>query len=368
MNVMGSSSRPNRESPALPTANGQSWYMNGKGSAPRPLVKPIALCGMGVRLPGAVKNAQAFWNLLQNKRNGRCKYGPGKSGHVSSNLGYFPDHVDLANMDTSFCSATKDECAPMDPQQRLQLEAVYEALQAAGQRSAGLGGRKIGVFVGSFEGDWLELDQRDIENFNRHRQSGSGDYMTANRIHYEFDVMGLSGCSSPMIALHDAYTAINAGECEARAKQPLSDELGVSSPSGYYHTFDAAADGYARGEAVSAGPRKKLSDALRGGDPVRSVIRSTCLNAGGRSSTLSAPVADTHESLIRRCHELAGISDFSRTAMMDYYGTGTPVGDSIEPQAIGNVFGEHGIYIGSAQHIGKMVVTMPAGADAELPS
>lgn len=161
-----------------------------------------------------------------------------------------------------------------------------------------------------------------------------------------------------MIALHDACTAINAGECEAAIvgccnlilsprMTATMQELGVASPSGYCHTFDAAADGYARGEAVSAVYLKKLSDALRDGDPVRSVIRSTCLNSGGRSSTLSAPVAAAHEALIRRCHELAGISDFSRTAMMECHGTGTPVGDPIEVQAVANVFGEHGIYIGS---------------------
>jgi acyl transferase domain-containing protein len=212
MNAMEFSSQPNGHSPATSrsTANGQSEYTNGHGSAtatnghgraPKPLVEPIALCGMGLRLPGAVNDAQAFWDLLQNKRNGRCKvpktrydvdnwYGPGKSGHVSSKFGYFLDHVDLANMDTSFWSATKDECASMDPQQRLLLEVVYEALQTAGQRSTDLRGRKVGVFVGSFEGDWLELDQRDVENFNRHRQSGSGDYMAANRIHYEFGLMG----------------------------------------------------------------------------------------------------------------------------------------------------------------------------------
>lgn len=85
-----------------------------------------------------------------------------------------------------------------------------------------------------------------------------------------------------MIALHDACTAINAGEGEAAIvgccnlilsprMTATMQELGVSSPSGYCHTFDAP-DGYARGEAVSAVYLKKLSDALRDGDPVRSVI------------------------------------------------------------------------------------------------
>ncbi|KAM6523146.1 hypothetical protein FSOLCH5_003765 [Fusarium solani] len=353
-------------------------YANGHASASigKPLYEPIAICGMGMRLPGSINDSQAFWDLLQNKRNGRCKvpkerydvdtwFGPGKSGHVASKFGYFLDHVDLAKMDTSFWSATKDECASMDPQQRLLLEVAYEALQTAGQKSSELRGRKIGVFVGSFEGDWLELDQRDVENFSRHRQSGSGDYMAANRIHYEFGFMGpstviRSACSSSMIALHDACTAIIAGECEGAIvggcnlilsprMTATMQELGVASPSGYCHTFDADADGYARGEAVSAVYIKKLSDAIRDGDPVRSVIRSTCFNSGGRAATMSAPVAAAHEALMRRSQELAGITDFSRTAMVECHGTGTPVGDPIEVQAVANVFGDHGIYIGSVK-------------------
>lgn len=151
-------------------------------------------------------------------------------------------------------------------------------------------------------------------------------------------------------------------------------EQGVLSPSALCRTFDADADGYARGEAVSAVYVKKLSDAIRDGDPVRSVIRSTCINAGGRSSTLTAPNTAAHEALIRRGHELAGISDLSRTAMVECHGTGTAVcrhyhcvlsishlqcdyfadneklsqvGDPIEALAVANVFGDHGIYIGS---------------------
>ncbi|KAM7213624.1 hypothetical protein V8F06_011010 [Rhypophila decipiens] len=378
---METPSQPNgQHSPATNnhSNNGPSTeYTNGHvhHDEKKPLVEPIAVCGMGLRLPGGINDAPAFWDLLQNKRNGRCKvpktrfdvdnwYGPGKPGHVASKFGYFLDHVDLANMDTSFWSATKDECASMDPQQRLLLEVVYEALQTAGQKSLDLRGDKVGVFVGSFAGDWSDMDQRDVLSSNRHRQYGAGDYMLANRIHYEFGFMGPSAvirtaCSSSMVALHEACTAINSGECEAaivagcnlilspRMTATMQD-MGLASPSGYCHTFDAA-DGYARGEAVSAVYLKKLSDALRDGDPVRSVIRATTVNSGGRAASLSSPVVAAHESLIRRCHELAGMTEFSRTAMVECHGTGTPVGDPIEAQAVANVFGEHGIYIGSVK-------------------
>lgn len=102
-------------------------------------------------------------------------------------------------------------------------------------------------------------------------------------------------------------------------------EQGVMSLNARCSTFDANADGYARGEAVSAIYVKKLSDAIRDGDPVRSVIRSTAVNAGGKSSTLTAPNTSAHEALIRRGHQLAGISDFSKTAMIECHGTGTAV-------------------------------------------
>lgn len=119
------------------------------------------------------------------------------------------------------------------------------------------------------------------------------------------------------------------------------------SPTGSCKSFDANADGYCRGEAVSALFVKKLSDAIRDGDPVRAVIRSTCINAGGRSASLTTPNAASHEYLIRRGHGLAGLTDFSKTAMIECHGTGTRVGDPVEVSAVANVFGDYGIYIGS---------------------
>jgi acyl transferase domain-containing protein len=104
-------------------------------------------------------------------------------------------------------------------------------------------------------------------------------------------------------------------------------EQGVISPTGSCKTFDANADGYARGEAVSAIYVKKLSDAIRDGDPIRSVIRSAVINAGGKATTLTAPNTIAHEQLIRRGHELAGITDLSKTAMIECHGTGTAVCD-----------------------------------------
>ncbi|KAM5506985.1 Type I Iterative PKS [Microsporum canis] len=338
--------------------------------------EPIAICGMGLRLPGGVTDSDGFWDLLLNKRSGRCKvpkdryngenwYGPGKIGHTASTYGHFLDNVSLSNMDASFWSMTKKEIGCLDPQQRLALEVVYECLQDAGQKAQDMRGKKVGVYMGSFEGDWLELDGRDTQNYHSYRITGYGDYMAANRISYEFGFMGPSvtirtACSSSLTGLHDACRALHSGECESAVVTASNiiysprttitlQEQGVLSPSGYCKTFDADADGYVRAEAVSAVYIKKLSDAVRDGDPVRSVILSTCINAGGRAPTLTSPNAIAQEALIRRGHALAGLADLSRTAMIECHGTGTAVGDPIEAQAVANVYGEWGIYIGSVK-------------------
>jgi acyl transferase domain-containing protein len=164
-------------------------------------VEPIAICGMGMRLPGSITNADGFWDLLVNKRSGRCAipkdrynvdtwYGPGKLGHIACKYGYFLDNINLANADASFWTMTKTEIEALDPQQRLALEVVYECLQTAGEKPQEMRGRKIGVYLGSFEGDWEELDAKDPQSFHQYRITGYGDYMTANRISYEFGFMG----------------------------------------------------------------------------------------------------------------------------------------------------------------------------------
>lgn len=145
-----------------------------------------------------------------------------------------------------------------------------------------------------------------------------------------------TACSSSLTALHEACHALSSGECEAAMVVSanlifsprttiIMQEQGIMSPTGSCKTFDAEADGYVRGEAVSAVYIKKLRNAVRDSDPVRSVIRSTALNAGGRSPTITTPSCAAIESLIRRSHQLAGLSDLSRTAMVECHGTGTAV-------------------------------------------
>jgi acyl transferase domain-containing protein len=127
------------------------------------------------------------------------------------------------------------------------------------------------------------------------------------------------------------------------------NEQGVLSSNGSSRTFDADADGYVRGEAVSTLFMKRLDDAVRDRNPVRAVIRSTGSNFDGKTPGISLPSAESQEALIRAVYEAAGIRNFGETAFVECHGTGTAAGDPIEVGAVANVFGEKGVYIGSVK-------------------
>ncbi|KAL8681559.1 MAG: hypothetical protein Q9224_006843, partial [Gallowayella concinna] len=154
---------------------------------------------MAMRLPGGVHDAEGFWDFLVNKRHGQCRvpssrynvdawYAPGKPGHVGTQYGYFLEALNLANMDAGFWSMSEHEAESMDPQQRLLLEVVYECLESSGTKD--WRGKRIGCYVGIFGADWVDMEAKDTQNTHMYRVTGYGDYITANRVSYEFDLKG----------------------------------------------------------------------------------------------------------------------------------------------------------------------------------
>lgn len=128
----------------------------------------------------------------------------------------------------------------------------------------------------------------------------------------------------------------------------MSDN-GVLSPDGRCKTFDAGANGYARGEAANAVFLKRLDDAVRDGDPIRGVIRSTAANYDGGSGRIFAPDLHSQERLIRHAYERAGIADLSQTAFVECHGTGTRAGDVVETMAIARAFKSDELYLGAVR-------------------
>lgn len=169
-----------------------------------------------------------------------------------------------------------------------------------------------------------------------------------------------TACSASLTALHQACGALQRREIDSALVCGVNlmtsptpsialNNQGVLSPDGSCKTFDASANGYARGEAITAILIKRLDDAQDQGSPVRAVIRATSLNYDGKGSSLGAPNPLAHETLIRQAYKSAGIDDFSKTAFVECHGTGTRAGDPLELRAVGSVFGEAGVYVGSVK-------------------
>ncbi|KAK8074380.1 hypothetical protein PG997_009043 [Apiospora hydei] len=341
------------------------------GSGP----SPIAIVGIGLRLPGGCRDAQSYWDLLVNQRDARRPIPPERfnidgfhkensgASSLSMKHGYFLDEP-VDRFDAAFFSMSQAEVARVDPQQRLMLEVMHETLENAGE--VGWRGSDIAVYAGSFGQDWLQMQARDMQDGNVYDITGMDDFVLANRVSYELDLRGPSmtvkaGCSSSLIALHLACEALQRGDCSGAlvgaSNLLLSpeyflalDNLGALSPDGSSRAFDAFANGYARADAVNAVYVKRLDDALRDGNPIRAIVRSTAVNADGKTVGLTNPSTEAQARLIRRAYEKAGICHPEATPVVECHGTGTATGDPLEVAAAVQVFGsKETTYIGSVK-------------------
>jgi acyl transferase domain-containing protein len=339
---------------------------------------PIAICGMGLRLPGGVRTPSELFNLLVEKRDGKTTVpkdrfnidayynpaNPKEAGSLETPYAYFIDG-DLSQFDTSMFAMSNAEVSSTDPSQRLLLEVTREAFESAGE--ADFRGKNVGTFVGDFTTSWEDLQDMDFQHTAAHRVMGKSDFVLPNRLSFEYNLLGPSvliktACSATAGALHSAVLAIRCGSCPSaivaganliltpRASIEMSG-LGVLAPDGDCKTFDAKADGFARGESVCALYVKPLRDAVRDGNPIRAVIRACDSNADGGdgSRTMGTPNALAQEALIRHTYATAGLS-LAETKVIELHGTGTPVGDPLETAAIAQCFGgEEKVYIGSVK-------------------
>ncbi|KAG5978870.1 Type I Iterative PKS [Claviceps digitariae] len=352
--------------------NQSSTNSIGSHQTPCSPLRPVAICGIALRLPGGLESPQELWDFLMAKGDARgrvpkSRYNidayhstSGRSGSVVTQYGYFLDEsIQLGSLDAHRFSMTQAELELADPQQRQMLEVVREAFDDAGES------RNIGCYMGSFGEDWLEMQTRDHQQIGVNRWNSCGDFMLSSRISYEMDLKGpcmtiRTACSAALICLNEAFQAIQNGLCDAAivggsnlimapGMSASMAEKGMLSPDGHCKTFSADANGYARGEAITAVYIKPLDAAVRDGNPVRAVIRNVVSNSDGKTQGISKPSMESQEALMRKAYRDAGISDFSQTAFVECHGTGTPVGDPIEANAVANVFGDAGVYIGSVK-------------------
>ena len=166
-----------------------------------------------------------------------------------------------------------------------------------------------------------------------------------------------TACSSAGLSLHLAFQAIQQGEITsaivcgtnlilAPGMTIAMSLQGALSLEGSSKSFDASADGYARGEGVTALYVKRLDEAIREKNPIRAVIRSSASNADGRTNGMAMPNPEAHKAVISQAYNSAGL-DMSETAMVEAHGTGTKIGDPLEVKAIADCFGKRGVYLGA---------------------
>ena len=334
---------------------------------------PVAIVGYGHRMPGGIRSDDEFWRLLSEReivqepitdRYGRGyrpigeSSGPGR--FASPYEGLIRDDVEKL-FDRSLFGLSQNEMALMDPQMRMLLTCAWETFERCGWDLHSLRNSRTGIFIGAQTppaASWRPMrgaSQFDVTSISL--------AMLANRISYHFNLMGPSttyctACSASLTALHAAMNAFRCGDCEQAVVGSVNylgttrlsasfNALGVISPDGKCHSFDAEANGYMRSEGAFAIAIKPLSAAERDGDRICAVVEATAVNAAGAaddSASLSqgryitAPTRHAQVDLMQQACARAG-RDPQEFDYIEAHATGTVVGDRVEGNAIATAFG-----------------------------
>ena len=332
--------------------------------------EPIAVIGMGCRLPGGVDSTAEFWQLLQDGVSGIVQvpserwdadafYADDHSvpGTICSKEGGFLTSWRPSEFDAEFFGISPREAAAMDPQQRLLLEVTWEALENAGITAPAIRGTQTSVFVGMTTYDYtLTLAGRlPPEEVDPHVPFGNAANFAAGRLSYFLGAHGPAvvldtACSSSLVTVHLACQSLRKRESDqalvAGVNLMLSPEnsvatsrWGMLAPDGRCKTFDASADGYVRSEGCGVVVLKRLSDAVRDGDAVLAVVRGSAVNQDGPSSGQTVPSGPAQQAVVRSALASARLEP-SDIDYIEAHGTGTALGDPIELGALDQVFGE----------------------------
>lgn len=329
---------PGREAPAEPS------------TAPH----KIAVIGLAGRFPGA-DDVDRFWEVLRSGEDcvsalpterfpDALELGPGAAG------GYLRD---VAGFDPAFFDISPREAVLMDPQQRLMLEACWNALEHGGYAAGRTAERRIGVFLGARPGDYADVARQRGPDVTAFGLTGTDQAILAGRVAYLLNLNGPAitidtACSSSLVALHLACQSLRAGECELAVAGGVhvmstthlfraSSQLGMVSPVGRCMPFDDRAGGMVPSEGVGAVLLKPLAAAQRDGDTVWAVIVASNVNQDGKTNGITAPSPRAQAQLLEDTYARAGL-DPARLGYLEAHGTGTKQGDPIEVKALTECF------------------------------
>ncbi|MBL8975881.1 MAG: type I polyketide synthase, partial [Myxococcales bacterium] len=332
--------------------------LRGKLAAEQGRREPLAIVGMGCRFPQA-DGPEAFWTALARGVDGVREI-PGSRWPRDAIPGDRPevrwagllDAVD--GFDAAFFGVSPREAERLDPQQRLLLEVAWEALEDAGARATELAGAQVGVFAGLNSLDHQHrMMRRGLADVDAYTATGNLLSTASGRISYSFGFEGPcvaidTACSSSLVAVALACQSLRAGECEVALAggvtlllspymMALAAGTQALAPDGRCKVLDARANGFVRGEGCGMVVLKRLADARRDGDLVRAVIRGWAVNQDGRSTGLTAPNVRSQAALLRTALTRAEVAA-DEVGYVEMHGTGTPLGDPIETEALRAVF------------------------------
>ncbi|MFB6877490.1 SDR family NAD(P)-dependent oxidoreductase [Streptomyces sp. NPDC056323] len=328
--------------------------------APADSPLPVAVIGAAGRFPGS-PDLDAYWANLAAGTDNVTAFPLDRYDAAYARIAQtaeFPHHAavldDVDAFDAAFFRILPREAELMDPQHRLALQTVWNALEHSGYAPSVLPAN-TGLFFGVSGTDYATLLAAHGAPPDAFTATGNAHSMLANRISYVLDIHGPSqpvdtACSSSLVAVHRAVEAIRSGACDAAIAGGVNlllsvdtfvsaGRAGMLSPDGRCKTFASEANGYVRGEGVGAVVLKPLADAERDGDAILAVIVGTAENHGGRANSLTAPNGTAQSDLVVRA--MGGI-DPRTIGYVEAHGTGTALGDPVEVRALRSAFRQLG--------------------------
>ncbi|WP_299561118.1 type I polyketide synthase [uncultured Mycolicibacterium sp.] len=342
--------------------------------------EPVAIIGVGCRLGGGVRTPEQFWDFLlaggsdvrevpAHRWEPYLRRDPRNAAVLRETTPWGTFLDDLDAFDAEFFGVSPREAELMDPQQRLALEVSWEALEHAGVPPRSLAGSDTAVLMGVNSDDYGRLLMEDLPGIEAWTGIGTSLCGVANRVSHLLDLRGPSvaldaACAASLVAVHQACQLLRdretalalAGGVSALIGPGLTrvlDRAGATAPDGRCKSFDAAADGYGRGEGAAVVVLKRLADARRDGDRVIAVIRGGAVAQDGRTVGIMSPNGAAQADLFRRACRVSGIEP-GTVDFVEAHGTGTPTGDPVELAALAEVYGaahtpEHRCRVGSVK-------------------